>query len=204
MTTVDINLIVEDTLSEALLVQVLVQSKSNLKVATTLGLEGFGYIKRTINGFNKTAGGMPYLVLTDLDEYSCPKALLNSWLSAPLHRNMLFRVAVREVESWVLADRTNIASYLSVAKQKIPQRPDELEDPKQFLINLARKSRKRTIREGIAPLPFSTAKIGRDYNGLLTAFVATNWKLANAKDNSVSLSRAVKRISEFTPDIKSA
>ncbi|MDF2210039.1 hypothetical protein L1F28_15070 [Arthrospira platensis NCB002] len=44
---------------------------------------------------------MAYLVLTDLDKSECPLAIINEWLkSQPKHPNLLFRVAVKEVESW--------------------------------------------------------------------------------------------------------
>ena len=55
----------------------------------------------------------------------------------------------------------------SQEKSEISSIPDEIENPKQFLMQLAAKSRKREVREAIVPSPGSTASIGPDYNGKL-------------------------------------
>ncbi len=56
---------------------------------------------------------------------------------------MCFRVAVREVEAWLLADREQIARFLSIARSRVPQSPETLDNPKQRLVELARHSRRR-------------------------------------------------------------
>jgi hypothetical protein len=50
----------------------------------------------------------------------------------------MVRVAVREVESWVLADRRRIANFLSAPLNSIPMDPEQLDDPKMALLTLAR------------------------------------------------------------------
>ena len=74
------------------------------------------------------------------------------WLPYPKHPNLLFRVAVKEVEAWLLAHRAAFATFLGISDKFIPQEQvDTIPDPKQFLINLAAKSKKRKVRDAIVP-----------------------------------------------------
>jgi len=154
--------------------------------------------------------GIPFLVLTDLDRYPCPVALIQEWLTVPKHHNLLFRVAVREVESWLLADRTGFAKFLGIRESLVPHDlgireslvphdADTIPDPKQYLINLARNSRKRDLRSDIVPLPKSTATQGRNYNGPLISFVQKSWDLLAAMKHSPSLSRTIHAVAQFQP-----
>lgn len=117
----------------------------------------------------------------------------------PRHANLLFRIAVREVESWLLADQVNLARFFGIAQSSIPARPDELPDPKQKLIDLARKSRNRRLREDIVPRKGSTAKQGPDYNVRLEEFVNGIWNPRTAAESSPSLHRATLKIERFHP-----
>lgn len=122
------------------------------QVSVVYGKRGIGYIQRKITGFNDAATGFPILTLADLMDtgLSCAAAVVKTWLP---HRNesMFFRLAVREIESWLLADRANLAAFLKVPRSKIPQHPEQIEDPKRTLINLARRSRSATIRRNLVP-----------------------------------------------------
>ena len=160
---------------------------------------GFGYLRRTVRGWNAAARGVPFVLLTDLDTRRCPAELINEWLGVPKHHNLLFRVAVREVESWLLADSAGLSTFLGVGRNLVPSDPDLLPDPKLTLINLARRSRQRMIRESIVPPRGSTAKQGRDYNGCLCGFVRNHWDLDTAMAGSPSLNRTVNRLSNFAP-----
>jgi hypothetical protein len=198
MSPIPINLATEDELSEHILHRLLTET-GKFAVGTRYRRGGNGYLKRTINGWNKAAAGVPFLVLTDLDQYACPSALLSSWLPVPRHANLLFRIAVREVESWLLADQVNLARFFGIAQSSIPARPDELPDPKQKLIDLARKSRNRRLREDIVPRKGSTAKQGPDYNVRLEEFVNGIWNPRTAAESSPSLHRAILKIERFHP-----
>ena len=200
MSDIPITLAVEDVLSEAVLREMLKQSERPFSIGLCLNKGGYGYLKTIVPGLNKAAQGMPYLVLTDLDNAECPLAIISNWLKTPKHRNLIFRVAVREVEAWLLADREAFAEFLGIAVTLIPQDADAIADPKQTLINLAKKSRKRTLRKGIVPPSKTTAKIGRDYNGQLIPFVKQIWKVDSAIPHSSSLERAMKALLTFEPN----
>lgn len=77
-------------------------------------------------GWNRAAKGTPFVVLTDLDTAPCPGELIKSWLANDQHPNLLFRVAVREVESWLMADTDNFAHYIATRKTLMPEDPDGL------------------------------------------------------------------------------
>jgi hypothetical protein len=199
MTDIPINLVFEDVLSEAVLKQMLKQSQRPFLVGDCFNQRGNDQIKKNISGFNNAAKGMPYLVLTDLDNADCPLVILSEWLTQPKHPNLLFRIAVKEVEAWLLAHREAFAKFLGISVDLIPGDADRIPDPKQLLINLAKKSRKRKLREAIVPEPNSTAKIGKDYNGQLIEFVNKSWQVASAQTNSPSLERAMNALINFQP-----
>lgn len=199
MTDIPINLVFEDVLSEAVLKAMLKQSQRPFSVGNCLNQRGYGKIKKILPGLNHAAKGMPYLILTDLDNAECPLVIISEWLTQPKHPNLLFRIAVKEVEAWLLAHRSAFAEFLGISVDLIPGDVDKIPDPKQLLINLAKKSRKRNLREAIVPDRNSTAKIGKDYNGQLIQFVNQSWQVASAQTNSPSLERAMNALVNFQP-----
>ena len=199
MSIIPVNLAVEDRLSEAVIRTLLAHTKRNYAVGTAYGRGGFGYLRRTVRGWNSGAVGVPFVLLTDLDRWTCPQALIDDWLPVPKHHNLLFRVAVREVESWLLADSTNPANFLAAPAKLISGDVDGLADPKAELIALARRSRRRDIRDRLVPKLGSTAKVGPDYNACLIGFVTSHWRVDAAEDRSPSLARTLNRLRTFRP-----
>jgi hypothetical protein len=196
---IPVNLAVEDLLSEAVLKGMLKQSGRPYMVGTCYSSRGFGYLKKRLDGFNHAAKGTPFLVLTNLDQSECAPILIKEWLPYPQEKNLLFRVAVKAVESWLLADRRAAAGFFNVPETLIPLRPDEIDNPKRFLINLASRSRKKEVRESIVPPLKNSAAIGPDYNGKLGEFVQGGWRVKEAMKNSPSLKKAFQAILSFSP-----
>lgn len=196
MLAITFNIAVEDPLSEAIARKIIKQSQYQMVIGNCYRKGGYGYIKRTLPGFNRASKVTPFLVLADL-EAECPPIQIRDWLPMPMHPNLLFRIAVMEAESWILADREGLASFLGVSVNLIPNAVDNIADPKQFLINLAKRSHNRAIREAIVPAHSSTARIGPDYNGQVIHFVENYWDIEAATNNSPSLARTVKAITNF-------
>jgi hypothetical protein len=194
---IPINLDVEDDLSESVIRKIL---QNRYVVGNCYKRGGFGYLKKNIAGFNNAAKSMPFLVLTDLDMGECAPTLLKEWLLVPAQHNLLFRVAVREVESWVIADTDRFARFLGIRRTLVPTYVDRIDNPKECLINLARGSHKRELREDIVPTEGSTAKQGPDYNGRLISFVEEFWNPYEAMHNSPSLERTIKAVENFQPE----
>lgn len=199
MTVIPVNLATEDELSEVVLRRILRYVDCGYSIGTAYRKGGFGYLRRTITGWNRAAKGNPFVLLTDLDTDECPRALIDAWLPEPQHPNLIFRVAVREVEAWLLADSKNLSRHLAVTERFFPADPDSIPDPKAVLIDAARHSRSKTVRDCIVPKEGSTAKQGPDYNGTLVAFVSNEWDVQAAMLRSPSLRRSVSRLAKFRP-----
>jgi hypothetical protein len=153
---INIILAVEDSLSEAVAKKILHQSDKNYCVINCLGRKGFGYLKAKISAFNAASRNIPFFVLTDQD-HGCPPNKIDSWLNGKPHSNLIFRIAVMEIESWVMADHDAIAKFLSISAAHFPYKMDDIPDPKQFLLAKTKKSRKRRLKEDILPRAGSTA-----------------------------------------------
>ncbi len=151
---------------------------------------GYGTLRKKVKNYQKMASfGYPVLMLTDLDRVHCPSELLRNWISEQPHPNFLFRIAVREVESWLLADSCSLAEFLQIEVIHIPADPDSLVDAKSELLKLAQRS-PRKIRTGLLPRPGSRATIGPEYNSLLNQFIISCWDIEKAAQQSPSLQRA--------------
>jgi len=199
MDPIPVHLAVEDSLSEAVLRRILKGSERQYEVGTCYRKGGYGYLKRNIVGFNNAAKGTPFVVLTDLDRATCAPNLIRQWLPVPRHPNLLLRIAVREVEAWLLADRGGFSDFLGIGEDRIPRDADGIPDPKVCLINLARRSRRRSLRDAIVPAEGITARQGPNYDGALTPFVLDSWDLAAAASRSPSLRRTVEAARRFVP-----
>lgn len=201
-----INLAVEDELGEQMLRVLLAQSGRDFPIGAVYGKQGNSYLKKTLPAFNNAAKGMSYLVFTDLDARPCAAFLIEDWFNCPIAdypkrraANLLFRIAVREVESWIMADRESFAKFLGISVGKIPNQTDDIPDPKKFLINLARSSRKKDLRDDLVPRQGDRRQVGPDYNGRLSEFLHSEWQASTAELHSSSLAKTRKVLMQFHP-----
>jgi hypothetical protein len=196
---IPVNIAVEDALSEAVLRRIVTAANRQYTIGVAYSRGGYGYLKRIVPGLNNAARGTPFVLLTDLDKGECPAALIAEWLSNPKHHNFLFRVAVREVEAWVIADRPGFAKYLSVKEAIIPEDVDALPDPKSTLLSIVEKCHKRDLRLDLLPRKGSTSSIGPNYNGRMVEFVRSRWNVTEAEQRSPSLARTLRVLQQFQP-----
>jgi len=197
-----VNIVVEDLLSEWVAKRLLAEAR--LQVSQTYGKQGFGYIKRGLRGFNAAAVHARWLVLVDLDQNPCAATLAEEWLNGPaIEPNLCFRVAIREIESWILGDLENLHAFLklrtsldSVMTQL--SNPDTLEDPKLTLLQTAFRSRSSDLRDAIVHFSSEMGyRAGPDYNGTMARFVLNDWNPSRASTRSESLRRARERIQNW-------
>ncbi len=193
----DIAVVVEDDLSLAVLERIISSSSSSLRITRRLVERGFGNIKRSITKYRQASHVIPHVVLTDLDNAECAATLRRGWKAESLPETMLFRVAVRETEAWLLADQASFARFAGIPAKKVPLWPDALPDPKQALINLVRNSRSRRLAAELVPAQGSRVTIGPLYNERLAAFAREQWRPAAAAECSPSLHRTIDRLSSF-------
>jgi hypothetical protein len=188
----------EDALSEAVLYRLVAEANQGLHIAVSVGRRGNGYLRSKFSQLCKTAAAIPVLLLTDLDKTPCAPELISDWCGGRvLPENMLFRVAVREIEAWLLADREGFARFSGIPKDKIPLDPEDLEDPKRALLNLVRHYGRRELRSDLLPSPGSRAKIGFGYNAVLSEFARSSWSVKRAIENADSLERTYRRLNEL-------
>lgn len=202
---IPIYLAVEDELSEWVVRRALSTRLVGYAVGAVFGRAGFGYLKRQASAFNNAAKGCPFLLLTDLDQSPCPPQLIEDWLGRPKHPHFLMRVAVREVESWLLGDPAGLKTLLGLRKPFDFADPEQLADPKRELLRLALNSPRRTVREALVWKDEPSGRLfqGPDYNATLAKFVANDWDLGGARNKCRSLDRlflALERMeAEVTP-----
>lgn len=181
---------VEGIVDEAV-VRKLVESAGGV-LGAVYGKQGKSLLRQRITGYNNAAQHAPWLVLVDLDhDENCAPPLRDAWLPQPAP-HLCFRIAVREVEAWLLADVERLAQFLSVARSKLPVDPERLDDPKATMINLARASRSRDIREDMTPRPESGRKVGPAYSSRLIEFASREWRPDVAACRADSLMRAMR------------
>lgn len=158
-------------------------------------MRGCGNLKKTASRFLRAErAGIWSIFVTDLDQFESAQCLCNDWfgLACPglLPSQMIFRIAVREVESWIMADKEGIARFFNVSVANFTDTPDKIPDPKQYIFNIIRsKCRSKRFKE---MLPLRGQAIGIEYNPLIVGFIVEHWNIENAMSNSPSLKRAIQ------------
>ena len=192
-----VTLATEDALSEAVGDKLVSEHASHLHIAQRLRRNGFGYLRSRLPNFCEMAVHQPVLLITDLDRRPCAGALVSDWMKGrEKPTGLLLRVAVREVEAWVLADHVAVRSVLRRPTQSLPHDPDGLDDPKQYLINLAKKG-PRAMRDAVVPATGAIAAQGLGYNEFLVAMINQQWSPERAAERSDSLRRARGRLAQL-------
>jgi hypothetical protein len=117
MSSLPVHLAIEDELSEAVLRRLLAETNRGYTIGTAYGRSGYGYLRKTIGGWNHAAKGVPFVVLTDLDDAECAPSLINECFPVPKHPNLLFRVAELARKSRFGDIRTRVVPKRGTAKQ---------------------------------------------------------------------------------------
>lgn len=168
-------------------------------------LGGYGQIKKRIPPLLEMArNDLHSLILTDLDQEECAPTLIRQWFAIrpaqpiELPSSLFFRVAVREVEAWLMADRDRFARHLRIPTANFPRLPDELQDPKRELLGIIRRKGHTAWHREM--LPRGTAHIGPKYNERICDFITRSWIPEKAAVNSPSLNRAIQAILRLPGD----
>jgi len=196
---IPISLAVEDELSEWVIRRALQERPSvTYEICSVYKRNGFGYLKKHSPAFNNASRVRPFLLLTDLDRNICPPALISSWLNQPRHKHFLLRIAVREVESWLLGDLQGLSTFLQLKRCPGISDPELLETPKEELLKISLNCASRRIRDALVWRDKNgQLRQGPDYNGLLGNFVCAKWNISKARQCCPSLERlftALKRL----------
>ena len=173
------------------------------RIFSSLSIEAGTFYQVSIPAFetrlrrlNHAARHSPWFALCDLDQDECAPLRTRRYLPHPVP-GICFRIAVRAVEAWLLADRESMARFLCVAKHVIPVAPEHDLDPKSRLVSIARRSRSRAIRQGLAPSEGDFRTVGPEYALMIGDFARNRWSPHRAADHAPSLRRTVKRCMKF-------
>jgi hypothetical protein len=192
---------VEDRLSEAVGNELITHVFGGAANFTLMMKEGAGYLRSRVPNFCQLARHSLVLVITDLDHIDCAPTLVNRWIGiAPKPANFLLRVAVREIESWLMADRESMADFLGIPHARVPREIEQVADPKRTLLELAKRAPKE-IRSDLLPARNSASRQGLGYNERLTQFTQARWNIPRARQNSDSLNRAITRLEYAFNDV---
>lgn len=170
------------------------------RLAKELGLRIEGAVKdaggidrfwELLDKYNKAAEqcGLVF-ALADHDGVDCVGPKLAAKLRSR-HRDLILRLSVAELESWLMADHESLGEYLRVSPSKFPEEPDKVKDPKRTLVDLAAKSSKPAIRAGMAPKAGHSTNRGPEYTLIMEQFVRQYWMPFRAAERSPSLKRAI-------------
>jgi hypothetical protein len=196
MSPLTVALATEDELSEVVGERLILEA--GMTVRNRFRRNGVGYLRANMKKWTQLVrNGVPLVLLADLDSSPCAGGLLRKWSDGKtLPDNLVLRVAVREVETWLLADDTALGRFLGTPV-RIPANPEALPDPKATLLNIAQRGSK-SIRRDLLAEPGAASAQGIGYNVRLCDFVRGSWKPSRAARKARSLERACLRISELS------
>jgi hypothetical protein len=184
--------VVEGELERPVAAAILAATRHRVDESRIISKGGGGTLWSEIRRFDQVARnlGKPVLVLADLERESCPPSLLRKRLTFGKSKLLLVRLAVRMIESWLLADHEAFTSTFRVSMPARFRNPDELDNPKRALVSLVEGSPDRALRQAVCPQR-PDALVGPDYLRVMTAFVSSKWSPARARSGSPSLDRAL-------------
>jgi hypothetical protein len=185
-----ISLAVEGAVDEAVMRRLVAHTGG--QTGSVYGRNGKTALRARIKGYNQAARHAPWVVLVDLDsDADCAPPIRDEWVPEPAV-NLCFRIAVREVEAWLMADAQTLSRYLGVGSRKILVEPEKLKRPKEAMVNLARGSRRKDIRADMVPREKSGRRVGPAYPSRLIEYVQEHWRPDVAAERSESLQRAIR------------
>ncbi|MFD2918662.1 hypothetical protein ACFS6H_03000 [Terrimonas rubra] len=203
----EIDIVGEDPVTQSIIERLLREYRTDIIIKNRLPARG-GQIQTLAPKYNKL--GSPTFLLTDLDTFTCPPALIRKWFGSDnISNELLFRIAQEEAETWLMADRKGFSDWLSVDINLIPE-PKVLDNKKDIseitfpfkpslymMMNIASHSTNDRLKEDLTPK--KGAGKGPAYNTALLPFIEKKWNIQNAAANSYSLGKAIQRLKNFNP-----
>ncbi|MBL8153045.1 MAG: hypothetical protein JNM70_02575 [Anaerolineae bacterium] len=158
---------------------------------------GKGKLLNNLPRYNAAARHSPWLVLVDLDQDAdCAPSFRAEKLPDP-SSGMLLRVAVRAIEAWLLADREQMAAFLGVQINQVPAYPEGEANPKKTIVQLASKSRRKSLREDMLPREGRGGLVGPGYSIRMIEFARQHWRPGVAAQTADSLARCIRALLEL-------
>jgi hypothetical protein len=135
--------------------------------------------------------GLLVFALGDLEQEPCASALFKKHLPRGHSPGFVLRLAVRMLESWLLADAESMAQFLAAPERRLPREPDTLAHPKKELVTLARRHAPYALRRDLVPEEGHSGIVGPGYRPRIEDFICKRWCPQTARRRSPSLDRAL-------------
>jgi hypothetical protein len=185
----------EDALCSALGAALVAQSGVAVQIDINTIAGGAGPFKAKIGAMNNIAlNVMPVLMIADGDQDNCVVKQRNAWFPRHASPRLALRLAVREAESWILADHEGFSDFANISRNALPPDPENLPDPKRALLDFIKRCKRRDLREEMLAPRTARSLTGLGYNLHLADFVKNHWQAARAASRAPSLARAIPRI----------
>ena len=198
----DVYFLTEDALSDSVAVRLIGDKLGDLTPVRLGSGGGWSRVQKSFLRANNLAEHEIVLAMIDLDNRECIFRWRNDFLAGASIRGdlaefMNFSISKREIESWLIADTRNFAAWLGISEARIDPNAEETTlDPKDYLLRLVRRSKRREVRDQI--LPRGEAKVGIGYNGALSAFVRERWEPDLARVRNQTLDRLLSKLEALT------
>ncbi|MGL4743016.1 MAG: hypothetical protein ACRCXL_01310 [Dermatophilaceae bacterium] len=148
-----------------------------------------------IRSINRAARGGGWFALRDADHHGggCPVTVRRGLLAEQQEPALCCRLAVHTVEAWLLADQQAFAEHFAISRDHIPLSPEAEDAPKAALVAACRRSRRRDVRDGVAP-PQGKPGVGPEYTAMLSGYARDAWRPDEAARSAPSLDRALRAV----------
>lgn len=141
--------------------------------------------------------GTPIAILRDLDDDAPCAGDLVRKLAREWPRLLFFRIAIVELEAWLVAERDAFAKHIGVSAGHLPREPEKAGRIRPTILCAATHSKIRDVRDGFPPAEGSGLAFGPEYVPYLTRFIRDIWSPTRAAGNAPSLARALVRLAEY-------
>lgn len=141
--------------------------------------------------------GLFVVAFGDLEQEPCATALFKKHLPHGRSPGFILRLAVRMLESWLLADAESMARFLGAPESKVPRNPDKLVHPKKELVTLARRHASHSLRRDLVPEEGHSGVVGPGYRPRMEDFILKRWRPQTARRRSPSLDRALAALEDI-------
>ncbi|MCY4526532.1 MAG: hypothetical protein OXB89_07970 [Anaerolineaceae bacterium] len=159
---------------------------------------GKGELLKRLDSYNQAARYSPWLVVLDLDrDAACAPDYLKRILPQP-KSNMILRIAVHSIETWLMADQEMMARFLSIPVREFPASPDRVTFPKRFLVNLVQQKCPPKLRRSLVEEMTGNRDLsGPGYRYWINRFAARHWRPEVAAQRSDSLARCIRALKDL-------
>jgi hypothetical protein len=194
----EINYAVEGTMDAAIARRLIIHCGGVPGLERVMG--GKSKLDPNIVRYAQSARSLPWLIIRDLDhDADCGPTLRFEKLTHT-YEYLCFRIAVRQIESWILFDEEALVAFLRVKHRRQQVDPETLENPKTAILNLGRRSSSLSVRRAIVPREGIGASEGPEYSAFMVEFVERHWRpeVAIAFNPDSSLARAARCLADLT------